>query len=107
MKSFFYATGRRADKYISSWQKFLHFLRSARTYLKSIRMKLRKYLQSRKTLILATQENKVSLLKEEKNVMLNVGVLASGEGSNLQAIIDACERGGIHARVSVVVSSKQ
>lgn len=39
--------------------------------------------------------------------MLNVGVLVSGEGSNLQAIIDACEKGGIHARVSVVVSNKQ
>lgn len=35
--------------------------------------------------------------------MLNVGVLASGSGSNLQAIIDACERGEAGARVAVVV----
>lgn len=36
--------------------------------------------------------------------MLNVGVLASGRGTNLQAILDACARGDIPARVAVVVS---
>lgn len=35
---------------------------------------------------------------------LRVGVMASGRGSNLQAIIDACEGGQIPAVVSVVVS---
>jgi len=36
--------------------------------------------------------------------ILNVGVLASGRGSNLQSIIDACAAGRIPARVAVVVS---
>ncbi|MFZ5647605.1 MAG: phosphoribosylglycinamide formyltransferase [Bacillota bacterium] len=37
---------------------------------------------------------------------LRVGVLASGRGSNLQAIIEACEREDIPALVAVVVSDK-
>ncbi|MFC1510934.1 phosphoribosylglycinamide formyltransferase [Candidatus Margulisiibacteriota bacterium] len=38
--------------------------------------------------------------------MINIGVLISGRGSNLQAIIDAAERGDIPAKVAIVVSSK-
>ncbi|MEM2868989.1 MAG: phosphoribosylglycinamide formyltransferase [Thermoplasmata archaeon] len=38
--------------------------------------------------------------------MLNLGVLISGRGSNLQAIIDATERGELDARISVVISNK-
>ncbi|MEC4687978.1 MAG: phosphoribosylglycinamide formyltransferase, partial [Nitrospirota bacterium] len=38
---------------------------------------------------------------------LSVGVLASGRGSNLQAIIDAIEAGGLRARVAVVISNKR
>ena len=38
--------------------------------------------------------------------MINVGVLISGRGSNLQAIIDASEKGDISAKVAVVVSNK-
>lgn len=38
--------------------------------------------------------------------LLKVGVLASGRGSNLQAIIDASEKGELSARVVVVVSDK-
>lgn len=34
-------------------------------------------------------------------------VLASGSGTNLQAIIDACERGFIHADVVKVISNKK
>ncbi|NTW05238.1 MAG: phosphoribosylglycinamide formyltransferase [Peptococcaceae bacterium] len=37
-------------------------------------------------------------------VKLKLGVLASGRGSNLQAIIDACETGAIPAEVLVVIS---
>ncbi len=37
---------------------------------------------------------------------LRVGVLASGNGSNLQAILDASAGGGIDARVVVVISDK-
>ncbi len=37
--------------------------------------------------------------------MINVGVLVSGRGSNLQAIIDASERGEIPAKVVVVISN--
>jgi len=35
-----------------------------------------------------------------------IGVLASGGGTNLQAIIDACERGEIKGDVAVVISDK-
>ena len=38
--------------------------------------------------------------------MLNIGVLISGRGSNLQAIIDATLRGELDARVVVVISNR-
>ena len=38
---------------------------------------------------------------------LRIGVLASGRGSNLQAIIDAIEAGRIAARIVLVLSNKQ
>jgi phosphoribosylglycinamide formyltransferase 1 len=38
---------------------------------------------------------------------LRVGVLASGRGSNLQAILDACARPGFPARVVVVLSDRE
>lgn len=38
--------------------------------------------------------------------MLNVGVLISGRGSNLQALIDASENGHIQAKIKVVISDK-
>jgi len=37
--------------------------------------------------------------------MINLGVLVSGRGSNLQAIIDASEKGEIAAQVVVVISN--
>jgi phosphoribosylglycinamide formyltransferase 1 len=40
-------------------------------------------------------------------VGLALGVLASGRGSNLQAILDACARPGFPARVAVVVSDRE
>jgi len=38
--------------------------------------------------------------------MKRLGVLISGGGSNLQAIIDAIERGELHAKIVLVVSSR-
>ncbi|MFC1540797.1 phosphoribosylglycinamide formyltransferase [Candidatus Margulisiibacteriota bacterium] len=38
--------------------------------------------------------------------MIKVGVLISGRGSNLQAIIDASDKGDLSARVAVVISNK-
>ena len=38
---------------------------------------------------------------------LRVAVLASGRGSNLQAIIDAIERGSLQARIAAVISNKK
>src|SRR5712692_4439132 len=38
---------------------------------------------------------------------LRVGVLASGRGSNLQAIMDAIEAGKLAARIDVVISNKK
>src|SRR5687767_10709951 len=38
---------------------------------------------------------------------LKLGVLASGRGSNLQAIIDAIEAGRLQATIAVVLSNKR
>jgi len=38
--------------------------------------------------------------------MINLGVLISGRGSNLQAIIDSAEAGQIPAKVAVVISNR-
>ena len=38
--------------------------------------------------------------------MLNIGVLVSGGGSNLQAIIDDCEKGKIKGNIKVVISNE-
>jgi len=40
-------------------------------------------------------------------VSLRIGVLVSGRGSNLQAILDACARPGYPAQVAVVVSDRE
>ena len=37
---------------------------------------------------------------------MRLGVLVSGEGTNLQAIVDATANGALHAEVAVVVSSR-
>lgn len=39
--------------------------------------------------------------------MLKLGVLVSGRGSNLQAIMDACKNGLLNAKVSAVVSDNE
>jgi phosphoribosylglycinamide formyltransferase-1 len=38
---------------------------------------------------------------------MNIGVLVSGRGTNLQAIVDAVESGYIKAKISVVISSRK
>jgi len=38
--------------------------------------------------------------------LLNIGVLVSGSGTNLQSILDACVRGALPARVACVISNK-
>ena len=38
---------------------------------------------------------------------INIGILASGRGSNLQAILDAIEKGEIKAKVRIVLSDKK
>ena len=40
----------------------------------------------------------------EEKFMINIGVLASGRGTNLQAIIEAVEEGIIEGEISIVVS---
>ncbi|MCA9641441.1 MAG: phosphoribosylglycinamide formyltransferase, partial [Myxococcales bacterium] len=37
---------------------------------------------------------------------LQLGVLVSGRGSNLQAVLDACEAGSLDAQVRLVLSNK-
>lgn len=39
--------------------------------------------------------------------MINIGVLASGRGTNLQAIIEAIEEGRIDGKISIVISDSQ
>lgn len=39
--------------------------------------------------------------------MLNIGVLISGGGSNLQALIDEIEAGNIRGRISLIISNKK
>lgn len=39
--------------------------------------------------------------------MIKIGALVSGGGTNLQAILDAIDKGGINAQVSAVVSNKE
>lgn len=39
--------------------------------------------------------------------MINIGVLVSGRGSNLQALIDSCESGYVDGKVVVVISDKK
>jgi phosphoribosylglycinamide formyltransferase-1 len=40
---------------------------------------------------------------EDDISILNLGVLASGRGSNFQAIIDEIEKGGLHARIQLLI----
>ncbi len=42
---------------------------------------------------------------DDRRSAVRIGVLASGQGTNLQAIMDACARGEIPGRVVVVVSN--
>ena len=44
-------------------------------------------------------------MSAEGGRLIKIGVLASGNGTNLQAIMDACNRGEIPGRVVVVVSN--
>jgi phosphoribosylglycinamide formyltransferase-1 len=39
--------------------------------------------------------------------MVNIGVLASGRGTNLQAIIEAIKEGKIEGRISILISDNQ
>ncbi len=39
--------------------------------------------------------------------MLNIGILASGRGSNLQSIIDSIESGELEANISMVISDRE
>jgi|SRR5680860_416153 len=40
----------------------------------------------------------------KEKIMINIGVLASGRGTNLQAIIEAIKEGKIEGRISIVIS---
>lgn len=43
----------------------------------------------------------------KRMIPLRVAVLASGRGSNLQAVIDAIEAGQVHATIAAVISNKK
>ncbi len=51
--------------------------------------------------------SELSMSGQTRNDNLRLGVLASGRGSNLQAIIDAIESGWLQARIAVVLSNKR
>lgn len=44
-------------------------------------------------------------MSEEYMGILNLGIFASHDGSNMQSIIDACKKGDIRAKVCVVISN--
>ncbi len=46
-------------------------------------------------------------MSANRTTPLRLGVLASGRGSNLQAIIDAIEAGSLSAQIAVVISNKK
>lgn len=46
-------------------------------------------------------------MSPNRTTPLRVAVLASGRGSNLQAVIDAIERGEVQAQIVVVISNKK
>jgi len=48
----------------------------------------------------------VYILKE-KELMINIGVLVSGRGTNLQAIIEAIKEGKIEGKISIVISDNR
>jgi len=41
----------------------------------------------------------------EKTPLRNIAILISGTGSNMQAFIDACESGELHAQIGIVISN--
>lgn len=45
-------------------------------------------------------------VKNADHPVLSIGVLASGRGTNLQALIDASERGELNSRVALVISDR-
>lgn len=45
-------------------------------------------------------------MKDEGSKRLSLGVLVSGRGTNLQAILDRCEEGALSAEVKVVISNR-
>ena len=45
-------------------------------------------------------------MSTRRSTPLRVAVLASGRGSNLQAVIDAIETGQVHAKIAAVISNK-
>jgi len=46
-------------------------------------------------------------MPDKRTAPLRVAVLASGRGSNLQAVIDAIEAGQVHANIVAVISNKK
>src|SRR5580698_4041776 len=46
-----------------------------------------------------------SFVHEFNVIPMNIAVLASGEGTTLQAVLDACADGRLPARVAVVISN--
>src|SRR5580704_10340937 len=46
-----------------------------------------------------------SFVQEFNALPMNIAVLASGEGTTLQAVLDACASGRLPARVGVVISN--
>jgi len=46
-------------------------------------------------------------MSTERTAPLRVAVLASGRGSNLQAVIDAIEAGQVQAQIVAVISNKK
>jgi phosphoribosylglycinamide formyltransferase-1 len=55
----------------------------------------------------STISNQQSTIGNQQSAICDLVVLISGFGSNLQAILDACARGALLARVAAVISNKK
>ena len=79
-------------------------LTSAINHVHSERNRTIKWLVYPAVIVVCNVKAWISTLECFMRKKINIGALISGGGSNLQAIMDACESGGIHGRVVFVGS---
>lgn len=59
----------------------------------------------RRSSLVVGRKERLTTNDQRQSSLSKIAVLASGRGTNLQAIMDACRRGAIHGEVVVVIST--